>query len=567
MTNELNELRTLLFGVEPQKLEKIYERLDNPQITAEDLSRLLPEATQRAEDKELSDALVPTVEQAIQASVQKDQDILATAIFPIVGPATRKAAIAAVQEMIQSLDNTLESGLSPKSLKWRMEALVTGKTFAQIVLLRTLVYQVEQVFLIHKKNGLLLQHGVAPQVTVQDPDLVSAMLTAIQDFVKDSFNTQKEDTLHSLYYGELTIWIEEGPQAVLAGIIRGNAPRELRLVFQDAIEKIHHKFNRELIAFNGDTEPFADSMPFLQSCLISQYKERDKKTSPYALTLLGTMGLSIAIWGFFAIRTQMRWNAFLENLDTQPGIVVIKAETRSGKYFISGMRDSSAVEPNVLMKQFNFTSKEVMSRWERYLSFEPPIIEKRAAKLLKAPTTVSFQVDENGTLNASGSAPHRWILDARKIWHLVPGVTQYHDRNLMVFELSQLEMYKKQIEGKNLLFVEGTTELLSGEEKKLQELVIDIQKLSVTAQYLGKNISIQIAGHTDSSGSEQRNMILSQSRASIILNYLSARGINTSHFNAMGVGDREPPNMKSKEKNGKYSRRVSFKVFLSDTER
>lgn len=278
MTNELNELRTLLFGVEPQKLEKIYERLDNPEITAEDLSRLLPEATQRAEEKELSDALVPTVEQAIQASVQKDQDVLATAIFPIVGPATRKAAIAAVQEMIQSLDKTLESGFSPKSLKWRIEALVTGKTFAQIVLLRTLVYRVEQVFLIHKKNGLLLQHVVAPQVTIQDPDLVSAMLTAIQDFVKDSFNTKKEDTLYSLYYGELTIWIEEGPQAVLAGIIRGNTPHELRLVFQDAIEKIHHKLYRELIAFDGETEPFADSIPFLQACLTSQYKERSKRS-------------------------------------------------------------------------------------------------------------------------------------------------------------------------------------------------------------------------------------------------------------------------------------------------
>ncbi len=567
MTNELNELRSLLFGLEPQELEKIYERLDNPKITAEDLSRLLPEAAQRAEDKELSDAMVPTVEHAIHASVQKDQDVLATAIFPIVGPATRKAAIAVVEEMIQSLDNTLEFGLSPKSLKWRIEAIVTGKTFAQIVLLRTLVYRVEQVFLIHKKNGLLLQHIVAPQVAIQDPDLVSAMLTAIQDFAKDSFNTHKEDALHSLYFGELMIWIEEGPQAVLAGIIRGNAPRELKLLFQDAIEKIHQRLNRELIAFDGDTEPFADSRPFLQACLTSQYKERDKKNSPYALTLLGAIGLSIAIWGFFAIKNQIRWYAFLENLDSQPGIVVIKAETRSGKYFISGMRDSLAVDPNLLMKQFDFTSKEVIGRWERYLSLEPQIIEKRAAKLLKAPTTVSFQVDENGTLNTSGSAPRYWILDARKSWHFTPGVTQYQDKNLIEFELSQLEMYKKQIEGKRLLFVEGTTELLSGEEKKLQELVVEIQKLSVTAQYLGKNIRIQIVGHTDSTGSEQRNMVLSQSRASTILNSLSAREINTSYFNAIGVGDRQPPNIESKEKDGKYKRRVSFKVFLSGTTR
>ncbi|GAA6615225.1 OmpA family protein [Scytonema sp. NUACC26] len=567
MTNDLNELRTLLFGLEPQKLEKIYERLDNPQITAEDISRLLPEAAQRAEDKELSDAMVPTVENAIHTSIQKDQDVLATAIFPIVGPATRKAAIAAVEEMIQSLDKTLEFGLSPKSLKWRIEALMTGKTFAQIVMLRTLVYQVEQVFLIHKKNGLLLQHVVAPQVPVQDPDLVSAMLTAIQDFVKDSFNTHKEDTLHSLYYGELTIWIEEGPQAVLAGIIRGNAPRELRLVFQDAIEKIHQKLNRELIVFEGDTEPFANSKPFLQNCLTSQYKNQNAKKSPYAIILLSTIGLSIVIWSFFTIRNQLRWNAFIEDLDSQPGIVVIKAETRSGKYFVSGMRDLLAVEPEVLMKKFDFTSKEVMSRWERYASLEPPIVERRAAQLLKAPTTISFQVDENETLYASGSAPRRWILKAQKSWHLIPGVSQYEDKNTIAFELNQLESYKKQIEEKNLLFFEGTTDLLPGEEKNFRELVLVIKKLSGTAEYLGKNLRIQIVGHTDSIGNEETNRILSQARANTILNSLSERGIDTSYFNTIGDSDREPPNMKLPDKEGKYSRRVTFRVFLSDNSR
>jgi outer membrane protein OmpA-like peptidoglycan-associated protein len=580
MTNELNELRTLLFGLEPQQLEKIYERLNNPQITAEDLSRLLPEAAQRAEDKDLSTAMVPTVEHAIHASVQKDQDVLATAIFPIVGPATRKAAISAVEEMIQSLDKTLESSLSPNSWKWRLEALMTGKRFAQVVMLRTLVYQVEQVFLIHKKNGLLLQHAVAPQVTVQDPDLVSAMLTAIQDFVKDSFNTHKSDTLHSLYYGELTIWIEEGPQAVLAGIIRGNAPRELRLVFQDAIEKIHQKFNKELIVFNGDIEPFTNSQPFLQACLTSQYKDGGKKNFPYAITLLSVIGLSLGIWSFFAIRNQFRWNAFIETLDSQPGIVVIRAENRSGKYFISGMRDSLAVEPEVLMKQFNFTSKEVISRWERYSSLEPRIIERRAAKLLKAPTTVTFQVDENETLNASGSAPYSWILKTRKNWRLISGVSQYQDKNLIAFEISQLENYKKQIEEENILFYEGTTDLLTGEERKFRNLVVVLKKFLGTAQYLEKNFRIQIIGHTDSLGTKETNMVLSKARASKIRNVLSELGVNTSYFDAIGYGNREaaalqhrmaaPPypayressNLELADTNGKYKRRVSFKVFL-----
>lgn len=264
-SDELSELRSLLLGLEPTKVNKLYKKLDDVQVQAEDISRLLPEAIilRSMQDKNLSEAIVPTIEDAIQYSVKKDLNILSETIFPLIGPATRKAVSAALDQMVESLNQTLEHSLSPQSLKWRLEAQRTGKSFAEIVLLRTMVYRVEQVFLIHKKTGLLLQHILAPQVAAQDPDLVSAMLTAIRDFVKDSFSVQKNESLQSLRFGELTIWIEEGPQAILAGIIRGKARQELKLVFQEAIERIHLKLNKEFAEFQGETEPFSASKPYL----------------------------------------------------------------------------------------------------------------------------------------------------------------------------------------------------------------------------------------------------------------------------------------------------------------
>lgn len=40
--------------------------------------------------------------------------------------------------------------------------------------------------LIHRKTGLLIEHVAAPEVTSQDLQLVSGMLSAIQEFVRDS---------------------------------------------------------------------------------------------------------------------------------------------------------------------------------------------------------------------------------------------------------------------------------------------------------------------------------------------------------------------------------------------
>jgi outer membrane protein OmpA-like peptidoglycan-associated protein len=567
VSDELTTVRSLLLGVEPAQLNKLYERLENPQIQPEDISRLLPEAIllKAKEDQQLGEAMVSTVETAIQASIKQDQDVLSDAFFPIIGTATRKAIATVLDEMIQSLNQTLEHSLSPQSLRWRLEARQTGKSFAEIVLLRTLVYRVEQVFLIHKKTGLLLKHLVATQVKIQDPDLVSAMLTAIQDFVKDSFSVQKDDGLQSLQFGELTIWIEEGPQAVLATIISGNPPQELRLVLQEAIAKIHLRLGREINAFTGETEAFEASKPYLAACLAARYKSLAKKNYTYAWTFLGAIAIAFGIWSFFALRNQLRWSDYLQKLDSQPGIVVINTKQHNGKYIISGMRDPLAVDPKTLLQQANLNPKIVISQWKPYLSLEPQFIAIRAKEFLQPPKTVSLKVDKNSILSATGTAPRQWILVTRKSWHFIPGVTQFNDQNLQELELSQLKAYQQQIEQEMLFFLEGKTDLLTGEADKFTNLRVVINQLLDVAKSLNKDVRIQITGHTNTTGTEQRNILLSQARANKIRLHLISQGINASKFNAVGVSSSLPLQPELTQEAKIANRRVSFQIFLINT--
>ena len=88
--------------------------------------------------------------------------------------------------------------------------------------------RVEQVLLIHRPTGLKLEHCFAPTVAYQDPEMVSGMLTAIQDFVRDSFSAPPGETLDSLRVGDLEVWVEQGPHATIAAVIRGHAPASLR---------------------------------------------------------------------------------------------------------------------------------------------------------------------------------------------------------------------------------------------------------------------------------------------------------------------------------------------------
>lgn len=406
--NELTELRSLLIGPD------LKERFENSKLRSEDVSRVLPEAVHlslQTGDPALPTAMVPTVEHAIKSSVNTDQNILSEALFPIMGPAIRKAIAAAIQNLIDSLNQSLEHSLSLQSLGWRFEAWRTGKSFAEVLLLRTLVYQVEQVFLIHKTSGLVLQHLAAATATAQDADLVSAMFTAIQDFVRDSFRVS-DDTLGSLQVGELTIWVNEGPQALIACVIRGNPPGQLRLTMENALERIHLLHEQQMHQFQGDSSVFEPCRPYLEDCLQSQYQAQKKRSSPLKWIggAAGILLLGLGAWTFLAMHEQHQVQNFVDQLNQEPGIVVLRTEKQDGNYTISGLKDPLAPQPADLMAKTDLDPEKITFQWEPYLSFDAEFVESRVNALLQPPQTVTLNIDANGSIQASGTAPKHGLL-------------------------------------------------------------------------------------------------------------------------------------------------------------
>ena len=241
-----------------------------------------------------------------------------------MGPAIRKAVASAIHGMIQSFDKTLEHSLSLRGLKWRFEALRTKKPFGEIVLLHTLLYQVEQIFLIHRKSSLVIQHVTSKDVKIQDPDLVAGMLSAIRDFVQDSFKLEKEECLDTLRLGsDRTIWIEQGDQALLAAVIRGNPPSDLRSTLRETLDSIHLGHGEALEAFDGDTTLLRSGHGRTLRTVFNLDTNRNKrKTFPYFGSCSERSFALIAILVFFSIQGHRRWTKYLERLKDEPGIQV-----------------------------------------------------------------------------------------------------------------------------------------------------------------------------------------------------------------------------------------------------
>jgi hypothetical protein len=142
------------------------------------------------------------------------------------------------------------------NLAWALMLFILRKRFVadfvkreQLRLMRN--YTIEEVFLIYK-DGRLIVHNTRRLKPDMDKDVLTGMLTAVQNFVKDSFSEERGH-LNELKYGNLKILMENGPRANLAVVISGVEPPTLRPNMKTLLAGIHEKYNNVLDDWDGDT--------------------------------------------------------------------------------------------------------------------------------------------------------------------------------------------------------------------------------------------------------------------------------------------------------------------------
>lgn len=551
------ELRALIVGPEQRQLRTIQARLDDPATQARDVSRVLPVAMLlRKDDPQMTRALGPAVEEALTSSVRRNPRPLADALFPIFGPAIRKAIAASLSAMLESLNQTLEHSVSWRAVQWRLTALRTGRPFAEVVLLNTLLYRVEQVFLIERESGLLLQHVTSPAVSARDADMVAGMLTAIRDFARDSFRVSDEDALDNFRVGELSVWIEQGPHAVLAAVIRGTAPPELRQTMQEAIEHIHARVGDQLAAFSGDAAPFEVVRPVLEGCLEARYRPAEKRVSPALWIAAAVIIAAIGLWLYFTVSARARWNTYLAALRAEPGIVVVSTDRQDGRFVVNGLRDPLARDPASLLAASGVGAEDVTGHWQLYQALEPPMALARARQLLRAPDSVRLTLD-SGVLSAAGTAPVEWIRESQRLAPLVPGVARFDTGTLIDDEIQRLG---EELAATSLSFQRGSAALEAGGDELLAALLERIRRIDALAALGGQTFVVEVVGHADGDGSPATNDSLSVSRADLVRAAILGVRPERLQVVARGVGSSQPLSPGRTESEKRANRRVTLRL-------
>ncbi len=527
--NDLDKLKDLLFGKEREALDSIAERVERPEMRASDVADVLAEAMHRSHSQgnELVESMAEPVGECLRQEFHEDPQTYGDALYPVMGPAIRKSIAQALRNLSQQINQAVEQSLTPRGIGWRIQAYRAGIPFGQFVLQKNLLYRVEQAYLISRENGLLIEHAHHESSKIKDSDAVSAMFTAIQDFVKESFSPDRTGRLESADMGEFTLWAVHGPHALLVCVIRGTPPNSLRNELTAVLEQIHFRYGEAVREYSGETSSVPEIRKHLQKCLEYQASQTtdDRKLRVSWPLLLLIIGLLVWLgYQLNEVRVEAQQLSRLEAaLKDTPGIYLADVSRSGGRFFLRGMRDPLAKPISAVAAELGIPMSRIDMEFDLFQSLDEEIQLRRIEELIGLE---SVRYDLSGTvLTLSGEAPRQWIRDAENRLRVLPGLTRIDATGVTDIDLSRLQQDVAELSGSRFLF-SSETSLETNAEADLIRFAVRLRDLQQLALILRQDISVELVGSTDSRGTAEFNARLAKQRADLVADILADHGVS-----------------------------------------
>jgi BON domain len=232
----LELLRQIFLKDYNEKLEEFDSELDkiNYQISDREakinayypiITDLLRRKIIDSED-ELAKVLSPIMAKAIKKQVSESKDDIIEALYPIMGDAIKRSVSESIKEIYTTINLKIEKALRRGVFSKQIKSKIAGVPTSDLILQQSFPFNISEIFLIHESSGLLITHVSSSESELSpDGDLISGMLTAIKDFVSESFKKNGgSQNLYEIQYGDSKIVLERGLYSYLAVVISGQEP-------------------------------------------------------------------------------------------------------------------------------------------------------------------------------------------------------------------------------------------------------------------------------------------------------------------------------------------------------
>ncbi|MDP0490876.1 MAG: hypothetical protein Q7Q71_07495 [Verrucomicrobiota bacterium JB023] len=211
-------------------------------------------------DDELRRAFEPIVESSLERVLYAPDKGLHTYLEPMLRSTVRRA----IAEQIDTAVQFRSTGPMDR-LGWRLKALLTSRTYDEIVFQSTRRYQVEEAYLLRKEDFSLISYAS------HDPAR-HASTRKVQSTVK-SISTRLYGSdrriVKSFDFPENRIVIvREGEHAILAAVVRGRSNALVRADLDYVLRQAEERFGERL---EDESDAFIHVLqPILEGCLLIQ---------------------------------------------------------------------------------------------------------------------------------------------------------------------------------------------------------------------------------------------------------------------------------------------------------
>jgi hypothetical protein len=287
--------------------------------------------------EEMAEIVAPLMGPAIKKQVAESKDEMVEALYPVIGQTVRRAVAEAMRKLVKQINARVDKSFNLKITWLRLKARLLGLPEPLLILPQVVPFTIEQLFLIDQRTGLLIAHaavettgatngkvindesknnesanGESANGAIEDgepvngestngrPQMVSGMLTAIQDFTKEAFGPSAEGDLHEVKYGDKMIFVASSPPVFLAAVTVGVAPQQFSEKLRGVLRRIHNTFHAALREFDGDATPLAATHEPMQKFIASfadipAPKPTSTERTAWPKSTFGKIALGVAI--------------------------------------------------------------------------------------------------------------------------------------------------------------------------------------------------------------------------------------------------------------------------------
>ena len=160
---------------------------------------------------------------------------------------------------------TVDTDLGP--LAWVALGGLAAAIVVGLFVLRRPKAEIEEAFLVYR-DGVLISHLSRTLLREKDEDVLSGMLTAVQEFVREAFQYGEHRELHQLDFGEYRILIERGKYVYLAIVYSGQESPQIRKKVRAVIDRIEDQFGSILERWDGDMEEVIGARDLIRDTLL-----------------------------------------------------------------------------------------------------------------------------------------------------------------------------------------------------------------------------------------------------------------------------------------------------------